>query len=163
MRWSLIATSAAILLMVCACPTRSFAESDRQLAERCTDKLYSFIHGRSESSIVENSGSVFNYEYAASIAASRNKKNWKNFTKSQKEAYLKQLRTIAARQVIPRLKAGITRGTVVRTFRENGLLVIVYKSGSRMKVSNSCMVHDGTSAGVSISTLAAEALKDKKH
>jgi hypothetical protein len=149
-----------LFLALCV-PHSAYADADRNLAERCTDKIFSSVHGKSAAQLLRISSSLFNYEYAARRAASRNRQNWSTLSPAARAAYIKKLRAIAERDVIPRLIGGqTTRGVVVRTYREGSLLVIVYKGGSRIKVSAACIVHDGTSAGVSLSTLAAEALKE---
>jgi hypothetical protein len=119
------------------------------------------VRGKNATQLLKASGTLFNYEYAAARAASRNRQDWDTLPQNVRASYLKKLRATAAQVVIPRLVGSqTTRGTVVRTYREDGLLVIVYNGGSRIKVSNSCIVYDGTSQGVSLSTLAAEALKE---
>lgn len=160
MRRSLTKVSAA-LLWICTCIQTVYAGSDKLLAEKCTTILYNSVHGKSPEAVLKVSGSLFNYDYAARIAASRHRLNWDTMLPDTKNAYKKKLRVVAVNVVIPKLLAGLTKGIVRRTFREEGLLVIVYASGSRLKVNGGCLVHDGTSAGVSISTLAADAVRPR--
>ena len=139
-------------------------DADTTQAHSCSDELYAKAHGKNATELFALSRNLFDYTDAARRAASRNRLNWNGLPQSGRDAYIKKLREIAQSKVIPGLVTELaSKPLVKRGYRKNGSLVILFQSGSSITVTTSCIITDGSAYGVSLSTLAAEALKDPSH
>ena len=150
----------ALLVSVCCIYAPASASADP--AGVCIDRLYNLAHGKSEVQLLSLSHSVFNYSFALQRAVSRNRLKMSELSAVDRQMYLKKLDDIAKTTVIPRLAKNLDqRPEVRRSFVNNGRLTIILRSGITLVVDDSCAVLDGTAAGVSLSTLAADALKTR--
>lgn len=152
----------AFAFIVMAMPMSSATHAAVNTAESCTDKLYGMARGKSEAQLFALSKQVFDYTYAGRRAASRNQKNWDSLPQTTRDAYMAKLILIAKKLVIPGLKDNLgQKPKIKRSYVDNGLLKVIYASGDMLVLNpNNCDIVDAKAYGVSLSTLAAEALKN---